>query len=409
MFAKPITIENAPAEMFSLVDITEFKCADEVQLKNELARISKSKSEAVELFAESVAHGFNELLTVITGHSQMGLMAIHEGDPIRKDFEEIDRAAELGSKLTWKLLTYAGRHSWDPVPLNLEDRIQAMEKVLKRILGNKIELEISSADTLRRVKLDPDLLEQVMLNLTLNAREAIPESGKVLIQLVSTDVGMDDASHPGIPAGSYVTLSYRDNGPGIPMEIRDRIFDPFFTTKSDRKGAGLGLATVYGVVRKSGGFIGVDSEPGKGTTFRLYFPAVAGEEEPIVEPDRVVAPTREETIMVVDDDDAVREMASQILRWHGFKVIEARSGREALQMCKKLDKPVDAVVSDVVMPNMGGIELMDNLRKLWGSVSVLYISGATADKTLDPNIPLLRKPFHPKELVKRVKEILGGQ
>jgi len=411
LYSRSVTFENSDAELLTLVDINDFLQAEQAKLSEEMSQVGSARSEALELLAGAVAHDFNELLTIITGHSQLGVMTLHESDPIRRDFDEIAKAAENGSKLTWKLLTYAGRHDWNPTALDLNESVGSMQGVLKRILGNQLTLEIIPGVDLKSVKVDAAQLEQVLANLAMNSREATSGTGRVTIKLENAEVTPEQVGGSlGVPAGSYVRISFADTGKGIPKEIQSRIFDPFFTTRADSKGAGLGLSIVRGVVKKAGGFVSVSSPPNSGATIEIYLPVCAAEEPVAVarEPRKVSVKGRGEQVLVVEDDDAVRGMAAQILKWHGYTVLEARSGMDAMQMCEKMTHPVDVVVSDVFMPGMSGTELVGKLKKMWTNVKVLYISGATADKALSPDTPLLRKPFPPNELVKRVEELLAG-
>lgn len=406
-FAKPVNYEGRPAELATFVDLTPIRRQLVERTPGPAARTAQAEREALELLAGSVAHDFNELLTIITGHTDMSLMSVHEGDPIRRHLESINKAAQQSSELTWKLLTFAGRSDWNPRPVQMNDLLAGTFNILQRVLGRGVSLEIQPGEDIGVVRIDPDLFEQVFINLAANAREACPEGGKVVIRTESVTIAEGEPAPDPVPPGRWVRVSFTDNGAGIPTEILPRIFDPFFTTKTE-KGAGMGLATALGVVRKSGGWMFAESQVGQGTTIRIYLPPAPAEAPAEAPPPARTKPKGlGETVLLVEDDDAVREMAAQILKWHGYRVTGARSGQEALEIAERMTEPVDVVISDVYMPNMDGVELVERLRRIWGGVKVMFMSGATASRPVDPNIPLLKKPFPPKELVSRVAELLA--
>ncbi len=410
LYTKPITYKGKSAVLVTITDTTERKRAEDETWRREIQLREAEKIETAERLSGAVAHDFNELLTIITGHSDLGMMSLRSGDPIRYNLEQIIQATESGSNLTWQLLTFAGKHKMDAKVQNLNKILDEMDKSLQRLMGKYIDLENITEKKLWKVKVDTEQIERIIVNLTTNAREAMPDGGKLTIETSNIELNEDQhLTRTDIPPGPYVMLRFTDTGCGMTEDARRRMFDPFFTTKKMAKGAGLGLSTVYGIIKKCGGYIEVESKLDEGTTLRIYLPRVmekAGKEEKELEVKERARPS--ETILVVEDDEAVRNMAAQILKEFGYRIIEASSGKEALQICKELEKPVDLVISDVYMPNIGGAELVDKLRRLWHGVKVIYISGATDETDLDASIPLLRKPFHPRKLVQEVKEMLKG-
>jgi PAS domain S-box-containing protein len=397
-------------------DITEQKEAgrEMIALQEELRQ--SQKMEAIGRLAGGIAHDFNNLLTVISGNCQLSLLDLKEGDPLRRSIEEIRVASDRASSLTRQLLAFSRRQTLNFMILDLNDILRNLDKMLHRVIGEDIELIYLLSKDIGKIKTDPGQVEQVILNLALNARDAMPKGGKLILETANAEI--DDEyvqAHIGVKPGRYVRLSVSDTGAGIPPEVRERIFEPFFTTKENGKGIGLGLSTVYGIVKQSGGNIWVYSEPGYGTVFKVYFPRA---EEPVEVWSEKVKEIETlyggETILLVEDDEAVRKLAMQILRKQGYKVLEAKHGGDALLISKKYQDLIHLMVTDVVMPGMSGRELAENLLATRPEMKVLYISGYT-DNTivhlgvLEPEIHFIQKPFTMEALAKKVREVLDSK
>ena len=371
------------------------------------------KMDAIGRLAGGVAHDFNNLLTVILGRTDMLLQPLKPDDPMRRGIELIQRTAGRAADLTRQLLAFSRKQVLEASVLNLNTVAADMKDMLGRLIGEDIALVTSPSLELGRVKADRGQIEQVVMNLAVNARDAMPQGGHLIIETQNVDLdGEYVRRHVGARPGPHVMLAVSDSGVGIPREILRHIFEPFFTTKEPGKGTGLGLATVYGIVKQSGGYIECDSEPGRGTTFRIYLPRVDG---PAAETERngrpVDAAGGTETILLVEDEEGVRELARDILRATGYTVIEARNGAEALLLSERHQGPLDLLLTDVVMPRMSGRELAERLTPLRPDLSVLYMSGYTDDAVIRHGVlgagtAFLQKPFTPAILVDRVRETL---
>jgi signal transduction histidine kinase/ActR/RegA family two-component response regulator len=371
------------------------------------------KMDAVGRLAGGVAHDFNNLLTVILGRTDILLHPLKPEDPMRRGIELIQRTAGRAADLTRQLLAFSRKQVLEPVVLDLSAVTTDMKDMLGRLIGEDIALLTTPTPGLGRVKADRGQIEQVIMNLAVNARDAMPQGGRLIVETANID--LDDEyvrRHVGARPGPHVMLAVSDTGTGIPHEIQSQIFEPFFTTKEQGKGTGLGLATVYGIVKQSGGYIEVDSEPGQGTTFRVYLPRLDAEPAPV---DRSARPAAAaggtETILLVEDEEGVRELARDILRASGYTVLEARNGPEALLLCERHQGPLDMLLTDVVMPRMSGRELAERLAPLRPDLSVLYMSGYTDDAVIRHGVlgagtAFLQKPFTPAALVLRVRETL---
>jgi signal transduction histidine kinase/CheY-like chemotaxis protein len=371
------------------------------------------KMDAVGRLAGGVAHDFNNLLTVILGRTDILLHPLKPEDPMRRGIELIQRTAGRAADLTRQLLAFSRKQVLEPVVLDLSAVTTDMKDMLGRLIGEDIALLTTATPGLGRVKADRGQIEQVIMNLAVNARDAMPQGGRLIVE--TADIDLDDEyvrRHVGARPGPHVMLAVSDTGTGIPHEIQSQIFEPFFTTKEQGKGTGLGLATVYGIVKQSGGYIEVDSEPGQGTTFRVYLPRLDAEPAPV---DRSARPAAAaggtETILLVEDEEGVRELARDILRASGYTVLEARNGPEALLLCERHQGPLDMLLTDVVMPRMSGRELAERLAPLRPDLSVLYMSGYTDDAVIRHGVlgagtAFLQKPFTPAALVLRVRETL---
>ena len=389
--------------------------AEEALRRSEEQFRQAQKMEAVGRLAGGIAHDFNNLLTVITSYSDILLEDLAPQDPRCQDVEEIRKAAASGAGLTRQLLAFSRQQVLQPRVLDVNAVLANAEKLLKRLLGEDIELVTTLTPQLGAVKADPGQLEQVIMNLAVNARDAMPDGGKLTIETANAD--MDEASvrvHPYAKPGQYVMLAVSDTGSGMDEQTKARIFEPFFTTKEAGKGTGLGLATVYGIVKQSGGFIWVYSEPSHGTTFKIYLPRVDEPVEGLSVPSSSAESLRgAETVLLAEDAAAVRTVARQVLERHGYTVLEAPNGEAALYLATKHHGPIHLLLTDVVMPGLGGRQLADQLRALRPELKVLYASGYTDDAVvrhgvLKPGIAYLQKPLTPEALARKVREVLNS-
>jgi signal transduction histidine kinase/CheY-like chemotaxis protein len=398
-----------PDEMVVLYteDITRQRQAEE-QLK------LIQRLEAVGRLAGGIAHDFNNLLSVIVGTADFALSNLREGEEFHDDMVAIRDAGQRAAVLTRQLLAFSRRQLLQPEVVNLNAIVYGMESLLRRSLGEDIELRVVFADELGKVKVDPGQIEQVIMNLAVNARDAMPTGGRLTIE--TANVELDEnyaAAHVSVKPGSYVLLSVSDSGCGMDESTREHLFEPFFTTKGPGRGTGLGLSTVYGIVKQSGGSIWVYSEPGLGTTFRIYLPrerAGSPSTRPTERPARPVSGPA--TMLVVEDEAPVRGLAQRILSAAGYSILAASNGHEALSLCERHSGEVHLLFTDVVMPGMGGRELVERLLRKRPNVSVIYTSGYTDNAivhhgTLDAGTDFLAKPFNASTLLGKVKEVLG--
>jgi len=371
------------------------------------------KMEAIGRLAGGVAHDFNNLLTAIIGYSQMLLSRLLPGDPACRDAEEIERAGMRAASLTRHLLAFSRQQVMQPRVLDLNAVLTDMDMMLRRLIGEDIDFLTVPGPGLGHVKADPGQIEQVIVNLAVNARDAMPRGGKLTME--TANVTLDESytsTRPGPKPGPYVMLALTDTGLGMDAETQSRIFEPFFTTKEVGKGTGLGLSTVHGIIQQSAGHIEVYSEPGRGTCFKIYLPAV---QDP-VEGTPEAGPTirlqgGSETVLLAEDDEMVRSVVSQTLRLHGYTVIETHDGLEAFQHCERAGITVDLLVTDVTMPVMSGVDLSKRVTAIRPGVKVLYTSGY-ADQALlhqellAPGTAFLQKPFTREALLNKVREVL---
>ncbi len=388
-------------------DVTESKLLEEELLQSQ-------KMEAVGRLAGGVAHDFNNLLTAILGYGDMLAKRVAGDARSRRDVDEIRKAGRRAASLTKQLLAFSRKQVLQPKLLDINDVMNDIEPMLRRLLGEDIDLVTSPGPRVGPVKADPGQLEQVLLNLAVNSRDAMPEGGRLTIATAETCWSETQAHEHGMPAGTYAVLSVADNGCGMDADTRARIFEPFFTTKEQGKGTGLGLATVYGIVRQSDGHIAVESEPGRGTTFRVYFPRVDGEAAAArATPEPAEAGHGTETVLLVEDEDMVRDLTREVLEMHGYKVLEARDAREALQLCRRSGADVRALLTDVVMPGTNGLSLAKEARELCPGLRVLCMSGYTEHAMLREDLlacanGFLQKPFSPDHLARTLREILDA-
>ena len=403
-------IRNAAGRMRGAVIVLR----DVTKPRQMQSRLTQSeKMEAVARLAGGVAGDFNNLLTVITGYGEMIRSDLAAGDPLRRFADEILYSAERAAGLARQLLAFSRGQSGMPRPVNFNELFAGMETMLKRLLGGTIEIVLLPGPGLGLVNADPAQLEQMMVNLAMNSRDAMPNGGRFVIETGNVELA-DPASakRAGVPAGNYVMLAVSDTGCGMDGDTQARLFEPFFTTKVQGKGAGLGLSVVYGTVQQSNGHISVYSQPGAGTIFEFYFPRAKETAEP-VHGTKGRGPRGSETILVADDEDSVRRLVIAVLATHGYTILEASGGREALDVYESNPDAIDMVIIDVVMPEMNGYEFVR--RVLVGSprVKVLYMSGFRGGNLTAPETerqrPFLSKPFTPNTLLTTVREVLDGK
>ncbi len=392
-----------------------FQDIDEQRKLEEQLRQSQ-KMEAVGHLAGGVAHDFNNILCVILGYTELILGDLDGQDALRPDIEEVHQAGKRAKDLTGKLLVFSRRKLVEPEVLDIGEVVKGMEVMVRRLLGAQIELSVATDFSVGKVLADSGQIEQVIMNLAINARDAMPEGGKLSIETIDTTLDAAYcADHLDLAPGPYVMLAVTDSGFGMDAATLERIFEPFFTTKEQGKGTGLGLATVFGIVKQSRGHIAVYSEPDRGTTFTLYFPRTdrVARGAPAAPPPTVTL-RGSESILLVEDDQPVRNIMATILRRQGYSVLEAGDGEEALKVCEELTSDLHLLVTDLVMPRMGGHKLAEQLGRLRPKLSVLYVSGCTEPPVLPPDElerppAFLAKPISPTVLLSKVREVLNSQ
>ena len=396
-----------------LIDVTKQKEAETEKTLLEEQFRQAQKMEAVGRLAGGIAHDFNNLMTAVLGNCELAMMKLNSADPIYGRFEEIHKAGDSAAKLTSQLLAFSRSQALKPKIIDPHEVIINMDNMLRRVIGEDIDLVTAAEPDLWKIKVDPGQIEQVLVNLAVNARDAMPSGGKLTIEIAN--VLLDDTytiTHPGSKPGPHVMLAISDTGSGIREEIRAHIFEPFFTTKKTGEGTGLGLSMVYGIVKQSGGNIWVYSEIGQGTTFKIYLPKVQGIADEI--DNKIVIeqiPIGNESILVVEDDECVRGVAIEILKMQGYDVISAKNGKEAIELCEQMERQVDLVVTDVIMPSMGGVEFIENITKIWPDVKVMFMSGYAPSSVIhreiiNKGITFIQKPFNPQHLAIKVREVL---
>jgi signal transduction histidine kinase/ActR/RegA family two-component response regulator len=383
------------------------------QLEDQLRQ--SQKMDAIGRLAGGVAHDFNNLLTVIMGHSGLLLQRLQPTDTLYGSSEQIEKAARRAASLTRQLLAFCRMQVLQPKVLDLNALVSDMEKMVARLVREDVVFEFQPGKSLGQVKADPGQIEQVMLNLIVNASDAMPGGGKLTIE--TRNVTLDETctqNRPSMQVGRYVLLAVTDTGCGMDANTKSRIFEPFFTTKGQGKGTGLGLATVYGVVKQSGGWIWVDSEPGKGTRFEVYLPKVDEPKESTLPKKMTPAWTsRSETVLIAEDEEAVKELACQFLESAGYRVLTAKDGTEALAIAERSGEPIHVLLTDIVMPNMRGPELAKRLKLLHSDLTVVYMSGYLeyergSEEFLEGGF-FLQKPFSRDTLVRKVSEALKNE
>ncbi|MDZ7700305.1 MAG: PAS domain S-box protein [Deltaproteobacteria bacterium] len=376
------------------------------------------KMEAIGTLAGGVAHDFNNILTSIIGNASLALMEVDKDGPLREAIEDIKVSGERAASLTRQLLAFSRKQVVQPKILNLNELLTDIEKMIARLIGEDVELLTITKPELWPVEMDPGQMEQVIMNLAINAKDAMPKGGKLTIEVANVELDDNYFRKHGIGGkqpGFYVMLAASDTGIGMDKEIQEHIFDPFFTTKEIGKGTGLGLSTIYGIVKQNNGFIWVYSEPGQGSTFKIYLPKAKGDAEPI-EKNRtpVKALGGSETILIAEDDNAARKLVRTVLKLKGYKVLESENGEDALRVGEGHDGPIDLLITDVVMPNMDGKDLADRLQPIYPQMKVIYMSGYTDNAiahhgVLARGLNFIEKPFTPEGLARRVREVLNTE
>ncbi len=390
-------------------DITERRNIEE-QLRQ------SQKMEAIGMLASGVAHDFNNLLTVILGNAQLASMNVVKDESLRKRIEEIKKAGEKAASLTRQLLAFSRKQIVQPKLLDINEVINEMEKMLKHMIGENIDFQTVLGPELWKICADPGQINQIIMNMVINSRDAMLRGGGLTIETANADLNENYFCEHGIKEvpGHYVMLAVSDTGSGMDKETQEHIFEPFFTTKEVGQGTGLGLSTIYGIVKQNNGFIWVYSEPGKGTTFKVYLPKVKDVEPEEKEQTPVDDSGGSETVLIVEDNDNLRKFAQRALQMYGYRILDAENGEDALRVCGEYEGQIDLMITDVVMPKMGGREAAERLQHLYPQIKVIYMSGYT-DNTivhygvLAPELNFIQKPFTPKGLARKVRETLESE
>lgn len=398
----PMAVQRALREK---AELTAKRLAEQLQ--------QAQKMEAVGRLAGGVAHDFNNLLTIISGYSQLIFDRLPEEDPLRAYMGQIRDAGNRAASLTKQLLAFSRKQVLEPRVLDLNHVVAGIDQMLLRLIGEDIDLVTVNSPGLWLVKADPGQIEQVIMNLVVNARDAMPQGGRLTIE--TTNVDVNDCypdGHMSFAPGQYVMLAVSDTGIGMDAETRARVFEPFFTTKEHGKGTGLGLSTVYGIVKQSGGYVWAYSEPGKGTTFKVYLPVAEGVTKGVGRVGEPLGPTAgSETVLVVEDNESVRKFVRSVLESKGYRLLEAAGSEEAVNLITEHSGPIHLLLTDVVMPRMSGGELAARLAPVHPEAKVLYMSGYTDNAivhhgVLEPGIHFLQKPFGPETLARKIRKVL---
>jgi PAS domain S-box-containing protein len=410
LVSHPLQLDGRPARLVLATDISERARTRAALRQREEQLRQAQRMDAVGRLASGVAHDFNNLLTTIRGFSELLLRDLQPDDRCRADVEQIRKAADRGALLTGQLLAFGRQQPLEPKVLDLNRMIGGMEGLIQRLLGADVRLELRLGPGDSMVRIDPGHLEQVLANLILNARDAMPKGGALRVETYERQIGRGTrARHVG--PGPYVVLGVRDTGAGMDSDALSHLFDPFYGANPRQRRTGLGLSMAYGIVRQNGGAVRVSSEPGEGTTVKVYLPRVEREEAapPLLE----AGLHGDETILVAEDEDGVRELLRKVLSDHGHRVLEARHGRDALLVAERYERPVDLLITDVVMPELGGSELVNRLKARRPGLKVLYISGYTNDEVVRRGVSrteahFLQKPFTSEDLMRKVRTVLDG-
>ncbi|HTY58030.1 MAG TPA: ATP-binding protein, partial [Bacteroidota bacterium] len=376
--------------------------------------IQAQKMEAVGRLAGGIAHDFNNMIGVILGYATLLKGKLHPSDPLIKHATSIIAAAERSAGLTRQLLAFARKQMIAPRPVDLNQSIASMEKMLQRLIGEDIALSIDPGPDLWTVRIDPVQLDQILANLSTNARDAITGVGAITIGTANVTIADGDRrDHGDADPGDYVMLKFTDDGRGMDRAVQQRIFEPFFTTKGKDRGTGLGMATVFGIVKQNGGTITLESEVGRGTTFKIYFPRHHGAAEPDARAENAAPLSGKETVLVVEDEEQLLSLAVQVLKEQGYDVLSARSPGDALVLCTRKEGPIDLLITDVVMPGMNGKELSEQIARIRPGIKIMYISGYTETvvplrDVVENGAAFLQKPFTPSALTRKIRDVLDG-
>jgi two-component system, cell cycle sensor histidine kinase and response regulator CckA len=411
-----LTSDGKPSGvMFVGRDISERKQAQEEKMKLEAQLTQAQKMEFVGRLAGGVAHDFNNMLSVILGNTEMAINTVHPSEPLHKKLQAVLHAGQRSADLTRQLLAFARKQTISPRVLDLNEALNGMSNMLQRLIGEDIDIAWLPSGELWPVNIDPSQIDQILANLCINARDAIKGVGKITIE--TANATFDDSycrDHEEFVPGQYVLLAVSDNGCGMDKEILGKLFEPFFTTKETGKGTGLGLCTIYGIVKQNKGFINVYSEPGHGTTFKIYFPRYEGKDEiSSVKGNQASVISGRETVLVVEDEPALLEMSKLMLEMQGYKVLSAASPREAIRLSREHSGKIDLLMTDVVMPEMNGRDLAENMLTLYPDLKCLFTSGYTANViahrgVLEEGVHFIQKPFSRNDLAMKVREVLDN-
>ncbi|MBC8031560.1 MAG: PAS domain S-box protein [Pyrinomonadaceae bacterium] len=411
-----LVFDGRRAELILAHDITERQRLEAALLASQAQLRQSQKLEAIGQLAGGVAHDFNNLLTAINGYSALALRRLGDDHPIASYLEEIKKAGDRAANLTRQLLAFGRKQLLQPLSLNLNDIVLDMNKMLKRLIGENIDLVAKLNPSLKQIKADPGQVEQVLVNLVVNARDAMPRGGTLTIETANAQLdGVYASKHVGVIPGSYIMLVVSDTGMGMDQETQARMFEPFFTTKEKGKGTGLGLSTVYGIVRQSGGNVWVYSELNRGTSFKIFLPQIDGEDGVNGDSVSVSGTARgSETVLLVEDEDMVRNLATEILKDSGYTVLEASGGEEAIGLCREHREPIHLLITDVVMPRMSGKDVAQQLQMIHPETKVLFMSGYTDEAIVhhgivDADIAFIQKPFSENALALKIREVLDSE
>lgn len=396
-------------------DITERRKEEKSRELLQEQLIQSQKLEAVGMLSAGIAHDFNNILTTIIGNAELVMMDTAKEDHRHEMLKEITEAGEKAAGLIRQLLFFSRKQILQPMVLNLNEIVKEVEKMLRRIIGEDIELRITLAPDLRQVEADMSQIEQVIMNLCVNAKDAMPKGGHLTIETGNVDLDEEYARmHLSVTAGSYVMLAVSDSGTGMTPEVKSHIFQPFFTTKEQGKGTGLGLSTIYGIVNQNKGNIYVYSEPGKGSVFKVYFPECKKYSSVPKEMEKNKPSLQgSETVLVVEDNEMVRNTTLKTIQRFGYRVLTAPDGLEALRICREHDGPIHLLLTDVVMPGVGGKDLAEQAQGMRSDMKVLFMSGYTDDAivrhgVIEKGIAFLQKPFTTNRLVEKIRDVLNG-